>query len=302
MQSMNIFLAAVLSAAAAFFTVQWFSARRELSKRSVVERRRDAIDKANRERVSLRRRARIFAARNGWDGDLSVIVIALIFVYAVCVAGLSLVSISGWLAPIIALPTAALSVFWVTSATAQRRRLAFSSQLVQALDLLVAQLHSGASAQLALERIVPNLPDPLRSEFDLALLRKRANMELSDAIAEVAKRYPSRAMDMLVAALRIDEQRGAKMAPALEQAAYTVRHDFELRAEAEAEIAQERMQFFGIVGIIGAIVLFMFTRNSPDQREALTSPAGLTMIGVAAGNFVFGILRVLAMLQKAKEG
>jgi len=167
---------------------------------------------------------------------------------------------------------------------------------------LVAQLHAGSSAQLALERIVPNLPDPLRSEFDLALLRKRANMELSDAIAEVAKRYPSRAMDMLVAALRIDEQRGAKMAPALEQAASTVRQDFELRAEAEAEIAQERMQFFGIVGIIGAIVIFMFTRNSADQRDALTSPAGLTMIGAAAGNFVFGILRVLAMLQKAKEG
>ncbi len=300
MEGMTMFFAALAAAGAVFFAVQWLQVTRELAKRSDLERRRAAIENANKERISIRQRAHTFAAKNGWNGDLSVIGITLIFLYCMTVAALSFVSISGWLAPLIALPVSAFAVAWAVSSTAHRRRTAFNSQLIQALDLLVTQLQSGTSAQLALERIVPNLPDPLRSEFDQALARKRANLELSAAVAEVADRYPSRAMSMLVAALRIDEQRGAKMAPALEQAANTVRREFELRSESDAEVAQERMQFFAIVGIIGGIVLYSFTNSSGFQRDALTSPTGLAIVSLGVANFVFGVLRVMRMLQKAK--
>jgi len=300
MKSMNTLLASLFSAGALYFAVMWFAARRELAARSDIERRKAAIEKANRERTSVRDRLHAYAASNGWNGDLSVVSIALLFIYAAIVAALSLINVQGWFAPIIAVPVSAMAVLWASSATVQRRKTAFNRQLVQALDLLVAQLQSGVSAQLALERIVPNLPDPLRSEFDTALIRKRANLELSDAIEEVAKRYPSRAMTMLVAALRIDEKRGAKMALALDQAAASVRRDFELRSEADAEVAQERLQFFGIVGIVGGIALFLFVGGSETQQEALMSPMGFTFIGLAAANFVFGIVRVMRMLAKAK--
>ncbi len=300
MNDMTMFFAALAAAGAAYFAVQWLQATRELAKRSDLERRRAAIEHANRERVQVRTRIRAFAAKNGWSGDLTVVGIALIFLYCLVIAALSLISVSGWLAPILGLPVSAFVVAWGVSSTAHRRRTAFNSQLIQALDLLVTQLQAGTSAALALERIVPNLPDPLRTEFDQALVRKRANMELSTAVSEVADRYPSRAMAMLVAALRIDEQRGAKMAPALEQAAHTVRREFELRSESDAEVAQERMQFFAIVGIVGGIVLYSFTSSSDFQREALVSPTGLAIVGLGAANFVFGIFRVLRMLQKAK--
>jgi Flp pilus assembly protein TadB len=300
MTGMTIILASLFSAGALYFVMMWFFSRRDLAARTEIERRKAAIDHANRERIDVRAKLHQFAAKQGWTGDLSVIAIALIFLYAVVVALLSLIKISGWLAPIIAIPASVLVVVWGASSTTHRRQTAFNRQLVQALDLLVAQLQSGVSAQLALERIVPNLPDPLRSEFDRALVRRRANLELSDAIAEVASRYPSRAMSMLVAALRIDEKRGAKMALALEQAAASVRRDFELRSEADAEIAQERMQFFGIVGIVGGIAVFLFARGSQQQHEALTSPTGIILVGGAAANFAFGIFRVMRMLRKAK--
>ncbi len=300
MKGMNVLLASLFSAGSLYFVVMWFVARKELAARSEIERRKAAIDRANRERVNVRAKLHLIASHNGWNGDLSVIAVALIFLYAVVVAALSLINVQGWLAPIIAVPVSVMAVMWAAASTAQRRRSAFNRQLVQALDLLVAQLQSGVSAQLALERIVPNLPDPLRSEFDTALVRKRANLELSDAIAEVANRYPSRAMTMLVASLRIDEKRGAKMSLALDQAAASVRRDFELRSEADAEVAQERMQFFGIVGIVGGIALFLFARGSESQQDALMSPMGLTFVGIAAANFAFGVVRVLRMLAKAK--
>jgi tight adherence protein B len=291
---------ALFSAGALYFASMWLIARWELASRSDVERRRDSIAAANRERVPPREKIKRTAARYGWRGDLTLLVFGLLFFYILIIAALTLIGISGWIAPIVAVPTAVMIILWSASSNTQRRRAAFDRQLVQALDLLVSQLQSGTSAGLALERIVPNLPDPLRSEFDDALARNRASMELSEAIAEVADRYPSRAMHMLVAAIRIDEKRGAKMSAALEQAANSVRRDFELRAESEAEVAQERMQFFGIVGIVGGIAVYLLARGSVEQREALLSPTGLVLFGLAASNFVFGIIRVTRMLAKAK--
>jgi tight adherence protein B len=300
MNMSSTLFSALFSAGAMYFAAMWLIARWELASRSDVERRRDSIAAANRERLSFRERIKRTAGQYGWRGDLTLLVFGLLFFYVLIIAALTLVGISGWIAPIVAVPTAVLIVLWSASSNTQRRRAAFDRQLVQALDLLVSQLQSGTSAGLALERIVPNLPDPLRSEFDDALARNRASMELSEAIAEVAERYPSRAMHMLVAAIRIDEKRGAKMSAALEQAANSVRRDFELRAESEAEVAQERMQFFGIVGIVGGIAVYLLARGSVDQREALLSPTGLVLFGLAATNFVFGIIRVMRMLAKAK--
>jgi tight adherence protein B len=295
----NVF-SALFIAGAMYFAAMWFIARWELASRSEIERRRDAIAAANRERVSLRNKARAAAGRYGWNGDLTLLGFGLLFFYVVVIVGLTMVGISGWIAPIIAVPASVLVIMWAGSSTTQRRRAAFDRQLVQALDLLVAQLQAGTSPSLALERIVPNLPDPLRSEFDAALAQNRASMDLSEAISNVADRYPSRAMTMLVAAIRIDEKRGAKMAAALEQAANSVRRDFELRAESDAEVAQERMQFFGIVGIVGGIALFLLARGSQEQREAMFSPTGVFLLSIAASNFVFGIIRVTRMLAKAK--
>ncbi len=301
--SADIIIATLLGSGALYFAVTWATSRWETRARTNLERRQRQIDAAHRERVTLSARASAIAVRWGWTGDLSIPLVGLLFVYTAAAAALSVLGLSGWTAVALALPVASLVVAWVTATAAERRRNAFNRQLVQALDLLVAQLKAGSSPQLALERVVPNLPDPLRSEFDQALARRRATMNLSEAVASIAKRYPSRAMSMLVAALRIDEEgRGAKMALALEQAAATVRRDFELRSESDAEIAQERMQFFGIVGIVTTIALMLILRGSDSQREALMSPMGFSMLAVAAGNFVFGILRVLKMLEKAKGG
>lgn len=301
--SVDILIATLLGAGALYFAVTWATARWESRARTNLERRQRQIDAAHREKVTVTQRASALAVRWGWTGDLSIPLVALLFVYTTTAAILSVFGLGGWTAVALALPVSTLLVAWFTATSAERRRMAFNRQLVQALDLLVAQLKAGSSPQLALERVVPNLPDPLRSEFDQALARKRATMNLSEAVASIAKRYPSRAMSMLVAALRIDEEgRGAKMALALEQAAATVRRDFELRSESDAEIAQERMQFFGIVGIVTAIALLLILRGSDTQREALMSPTGFSLLAVAAGNFVFGILRVLKMLEKAKGG
>jgi len=176
----------------------------------------------------------------------------------------------------------------------------FNKQLMQALDLFAAQLKSGLSSVRAMEQVLPSLPQPLRGELAVALERYRTGALLGDSLAEVYDLYPSRAMQMLVVSVRIDEERGGRMADALEQAAENVRRDFELGAEAQAELAQERGQFYGIVGILGFFTYFTIGRADPAAREAYMTMPGLGVLAVAVGNAAFGIIRTLRVFAKAK--
>ena len=109
-------------------------------------------------------------------------------------------------------------------------------------------------------------------------------------------------MTLFVTALRVGEQRGGAIAPAIEMSAATIREDFELRAEAQSEVAQERAQFYGIAGLIGFLAITTIGRSSPEAREAFFSPVGLIVLLIGVGNYALGVflvLRKLGRIQKA---
>ena len=151
-----------------------------------------------------------------------------------------------------------------------------------------------------MEQVLPSLPQPLRGELAVALEQHRASRSLGDALEDVNKRYPSRAMQMLVVSVRIDEERGGKLAGALEQAAENVRRDFELGAEAQAELAQEKAQFYGILMILALFVFFTLGTSEPSQKAAFTHGIGLIMMTALTVNLVFGIFRVLQTFKRAR--
>jgi tight adherence protein B len=298
------FSASVLAALAVFFGVAWYGALSAERAKTEVQRRQDRVnEEANRRRRgSLRDRSMAKIRATGWQGPLSPVLWSATMLYLAAALGLSVFGIDGWVGVLFALPTAATVVWLVFSAQHNRRQRAFRYQLVAAFDQLASQLRASAAPAKALEAVVPGLPEPLRSEFVSVLEQHRSARPLTEAMEEVAKRYPSRAMHMFVGALRIDEARGGKLAPVLEEAAATLRRDFELAAESNAEITQERMQFFGIVGIVALIVLSTFGRADAESREAFTSPLGVALLSAFLANFAFGIVRVLRLFSKAKGG
>ena len=220
--------------------------------------------------------------------------------YLVMVSVLSIIGIQGVPRAILALPASLLIVGGISASAANKKKRLFNKQLMQALDLFAAQLKSGLSSVRAMEQTLPSLPQPLRGEMAIALEKYRASAKLGDALAEVQERFPSRAMQMLVVSVRIDEERGGRMADALEQAADNVRKDFELGAEAQAELAQEKAQFYGIVLILGIFSYITLIRADENTMKSFTTMPGSAIIFIAAANAVFGIFRTLRVFSKAK--
>ena len=295
-------LVSLFAGAAVFYSFAASQAWRVERRKSQLEKRRDKIDRDARkiQQASLFQSIQKRAKANGWEGDLAPVVLTASVLYLTVITVLSLFGLDGVIGVVLSLPVSLLISLSIRSSIVGRRRRAFNRQLMQALDLFAAKLKGGLSPVRAIEQVLPSLPQPLRGEFSTALEQHRAAKSLGDALNDISERYPSRAMQMLVVTVRIDEERGGKMADALEQAAENVRRDFELGAEAQAELSQEKGQFYGILGILVLFAVILIGNADPTAKAAYTSASGFIALSVASGNAVFGVVRVLRVFAKAR--
>jgi Flp pilus assembly protein TadB len=107
---------------------------------------------------------------------------------------------------------------------------------------------------------------------------------------------------MFLAALEIDELMGAKLAPILRQAQAVLESQFDLSAEAMAEITQAKGEFYGISAVMILVAFGMFFSSTGLSKEAYLSPLGLFLLSLVFANYLAGIVRTVLIFNKAKRG
>lgn len=237
----------------------------------------------------------------GWSGGIAPIVTAVGFLYVTCVLAITIVGANQGLATIMGLPACIGIVYLAVLRISMKRQMLFQRQLMPALAMLAAQIEAGNGAERAIEQILPSLEDPLGEELHNAL-EATVTLDLVDALGEIGKRYPSRAFMLFLAALEIDQMQGGALAPALREAASMLQRQFELMQEAKAELAQAKMEFYGVFGIISLISIPLLTSDDPTVRSAYYSPTGLTVLFMASLLAATGVWRALLIFRKANRG
>jgi tight adherence protein B len=252
-------------------------------------------------KTGLQRRIRHFLAVRGYQGSLAPVAIAVLLLLAVSATLLSVLGVNGPLALVGAVVGAIAGGWMSTSVMAGRRKAAFDRQLQQAISMLVGQVESGNSVEKGLRIVAAASSEPLRSEFLAADAAATATRDLAGALAEVAERYPSRAMTLFVTAIEMTAKEGSSVAPALRTAARILQQDFELNSEAKAEVAQSRYEYYGILAIVGFIGWTMVFGNSATS-EAFSTPVGIIALILGCGWMGLGVFRISNMLRKAERG
>lgn len=301
---MTMFLLVLAVAGTVFFLVRALQSLTYYKSLGQLEAKRveleAARERADRPSLATQVRARVLAV--GYDGDLFPFAAALAFLYLGVVVALTMTSLPLWVSYLVGLPVSFLVVFAITKSAAGRKKKKFNAQLVELLELLAGQIEGGTGAQRALTLVVPTMQEPLRGEMSHVLDVQMATKDLIGAMRELAERYPSRAFGLFISALEIDRADGHAIGPALRQAAALLNGDFQLRSEAVAEIAQQRGEFFIILGILGALGAYMIFGGDTDRMSAYTSPAGLTALALSLTNVGVGVWRMLNVLRKLEGG
>lgn len=256
--------------------------------------------RARAERLTIAQRMRAAMDAVGYDGDIFPFAAGLAFLYLALVTALAAFGVPYWVAYISALPVAGTAVWVIAKWAATQRRTKFNEQLVDMLEMVAGQIEGGTGALRAMNLVAGTLPEPIRSEMIATLDESRASKDLIGAMRRLSERYPSRALSLYIAALEIDQNEGHSIGPAIRQAAEDLHSDFQLRSEANAEISQQRGEFFIILGVMGAIAGYMMFGGDGDRVEAYNSPVGFALILAGLANVGWGIWRVMRMLNTIK--
>lgn len=300
-----LLLASLLFGVAAAFAVVWWNARSQIANLTASEKWSESIEaiRAQRERKTLRQRIDARLRLLGLDGDPAVPAASVFLLWVVLTLAASALGLPPVVAGIAGVPAAALVVWAVVRRARVKRRRQFNDQLLQMLDMMSNSLATGMPVQRAMDEASRRLGEPLRPEIAQALDRvSGGGQDLVDSLSVVAERYPSRAMALLMTALRVDRATGAPMRESLFHAADSLRRDKELAAEALADLAETKMQAWGIIAIISGIAMSMVASGSSNTQvgNPYMTPVGIAGLVIAASMIAFGGWFFLHLINKAK--
>lgn len=182
---------------------------------------------------------------------------------------------------------AAVPAIWLQRAVRQRAR-AFSSQLPDALDMLVSAMKAGYSFQAAMKFIGEEIPAPLGPEFLRFYEEQRLGVEVRTALVALQHRVDDLDLRMFVTAVLIQRETGGNLSEILERIAALMRERAALKGEIETLTAESRLS----ARIMTALPFFVFTAAWLFDRDFMTplleAQSGPWIIAGAIGSIALG--------------
>ena len=137
---------------------------------------------------------------------------------------------------------------------ATRTRKKMQDQFPVALDVFVRGLRAGHPIAAALDLLTVEMPDPIGSQFGLAVDEVTYGAELRDALQSMAERWNLDDMRMFVVSLSVQNETGGNLAEILENLSKVIRERQSMMMKVRALSSEGRMT---------AIMLTVF-RSSPS--------------------------------------
>lgn len=143
---------------------------------------------------------------------------------------------------------------------ATRIRKKMQDQFPVALDVFVRGLRAGHPIAAALELLTVEMPDPIGTEFGLAVDEVTYGAELRDALQTMAERWDLDDMRMFVVSLSVQNETGGNLAEILENLSKVIRERAGLLMKVRALSSEGRMTavMLTVLPIFTFVVLFLF--------------------------------------------
>jgi tight adherence protein B len=161
---------------------------------------------------------------------------------------------------------------------ADRRRRAFHAALPDTLQLLASTLRAGLSLPQAVESVVSEGREPIRTEFQRALVESRLGVPTERSLEDIANRVGSVDFRWVVMSIRIQREVGGNLAELLDTVAETMRERERLRRHVSALSAEGRLSAW-IIGALPVVFVGYLLLARPGYLTPLvTDPLGILFL------------------------
>ena len=156
---------------------------------------------------------------------------------------------------------------WINMKIAKRLK-QFNNQLEIVLRLIAGAMRVGMGLRQALVMVVTDMPDPARIEFNRVLSQTTIGLGIHDALDQLAERMPSREMDMMSRAIRLQSHTGGNLGKVLENLAETIKQRRRIERKVKALTSEAEASKYIITAMPVLVAAFILTFE-PDMREGL---------------------------------
>ena len=239
-------------------------------------------------------RRRLLAARAPFSPtQLLLASVALFFVFFLVIrltGAPMVVALAASLWGGLASPT--LLISWM----ARRRRLLFTTQMPQTVDLIARSLQAGHPVSTAMQVASQQMPDPIGPEFGHLVAEINAGLDREVALRHLLQRFPIPELRMFAASLEVTRETGGNLAEVFLNLGEAMRAKAQLRRKVAAISAEGRMSFW-VVSILPVAVMSVIMLMRPEYyREVAGDPLFWPMMSVPPLLWMVGALVIWRMI------
>lgn len=174
----------------------------------------------------------------------------------------------------------------------QARIKKFSEQLPDALDIMARSLRAGHPISAAMDLVTKEMPDPIGSEFGLAVDEMTYGLDLNEALEKVGSRVDLPDFQFVVVAINIQHETGGNLAEILSSLATIIRDRFRMVRKVRALSSEGRISAI-ILSILPPItVSVIFSRNPDFYLNVIDDPL---FMPIASGIFALMLTGIYIM-------
>lgn len=166
--------------------------------------------------------------------------------------------------------------FGVIAMAAGGRKRAFLDQFPNAVDLVARSLQAGHPIPVALGIVAEQAPDPIGSEFGIAIDEMAFGLDRDEALTNMVKRFPTAELHLFVAAIQITRETGGNLAEVFLKLSDVIRNKATLRKKVFALTAEGRMSCM-VLAALPIIIFAILSLVRPEfygmvSNDALFAP------------------------------
>ncbi len=188
---------------------------------------------------------------------------------------------------------------WYVAYLQGKRLKAFNDQLGDIISMMVSGIRAGYSVLQAMEAVAKEMKEPASEEFSRVVKEVQLGLSLEQALDNLLRRVPSDDLDMMVTAIKVQQEVGGNLAEVLDTISFTIRERVRIKGEIRALTAQARASGYVISLLPIGVALLVYAINPKFMGLMFTDPCGWMMLGVAGVGIISGffITRKIANIE-----
>jgi len=150
----------------------------------------------------------------------------------------------------------------------KRRIKRFSSEFVNAIDIIVRGIKSGLPVNDCLKIIARETSSPVKEEFGTIVAGQKMGVTLAQSLEKLYQRIPTSEVNFFSIVIAIQQQTGGNLAEALSNLSIVLRDRKKMKGKIQA-MSSEAKSSASIIGSLPFIVAILVNLSTPDYLNPL---------------------------------